>query len=499
MRTLEIFGSKGKKTITLSNGQYYIGRGQSLEIVLDEKGISRNHSKLDVTDNEVTVTDLSSLNGTFVNEVEINSQVLKDGDFIRIGSVSILFTERDDQPRPDIQPEKLPQAGRGVPAQPRKSILAGLQKKIDRSSDSEIQIRIFSLHLIIALIAFFILFIVILPGYKNLAREELIQIGRTYTNFLSMSNRDALIKGQTMLLDTETVMREKGVDAAYILDKEGKIVQPPTLEKSVNEISRRAVSSNKLLIQDIEESKIVFSVPIWGETGRLGTARVDFNMEALVGLNQRTNILVILSTLVAFFMAILFSSISVRTVLNPLERLKGEIDICIKENLNIDIKPVQNPQINKLIETINRLIVRARGSIKPSSDDMEHLKKTGKIEAVLDAEEVLKVIPFGILILNSEFKAKFCNDAARDHLEILKSTNINDKHLLELLKPGKRLNSIMDSVKELTRSNQNAISWSEPDADRVNSGLELQLVADKNAYGKIGQWILIVKKRNENE
>ena len=74
-----------------------IGRGPTNDVVIDSAEASRDHAVIDVDHAFVTITDLGSRNGTFVNDVEIESQVLVDGDVIRLGSYVIRFVAADQE------------------------------------------------------------------------------------------------------------------------------------------------------------------------------------------------------------------------------------------------------------------------------------------------------------------------------------------------------------------------------------------------------------------
>lgn len=47
--------------------------------------ISRKHAEIDLTDSDCVITDLNSCNGTFVNNVRIDSTKLQDGDIVQFG------------------------------------------------------------------------------------------------------------------------------------------------------------------------------------------------------------------------------------------------------------------------------------------------------------------------------------------------------------------------------------------------------------------------------
>ncbi len=75
-----------------------MGRGQVADIRVSDEGISRQHARVHPSDDGVKVEDLESTNGTFVNGVRIEGQVLlKDGDKIQLGSTTILKFSYQDQ------------------------------------------------------------------------------------------------------------------------------------------------------------------------------------------------------------------------------------------------------------------------------------------------------------------------------------------------------------------------------------------------------------------
>ena len=84
------------KMISLA-GDVIVGRHLRADFALDEEGVSRRHAGFRVEpDGSVIVCDLDSTNGTFVNGERVKEAVLRDGDKIQIGSVTILkFSYQD--------------------------------------------------------------------------------------------------------------------------------------------------------------------------------------------------------------------------------------------------------------------------------------------------------------------------------------------------------------------------------------------------------------------
>lgn len=82
--------------IDLPHGRYVIGRDIECDLTVDDSSVSRRHASIEPADHEFLLSDLSSTNGTFVNEQRLNTRVLANGDFIRVGSHIFKFLESDN-------------------------------------------------------------------------------------------------------------------------------------------------------------------------------------------------------------------------------------------------------------------------------------------------------------------------------------------------------------------------------------------------------------------
>jgi adenylate cyclase len=87
-----------------------IGREKDNSIVIIHGNLSRQHAELTIGYNRAAITDLCSLNGTFVNEVKIDRCELKDGDWIRCGSVVFKYVDK----LRSLEPESLADKDDGV-------------------------------------------------------------------------------------------------------------------------------------------------------------------------------------------------------------------------------------------------------------------------------------------------------------------------------------------------------------------------------------------------
>ncbi len=74
--------------------QIVIGRSHDLDVVLVEDMVSRKHAKILVSASTITIEDLGSTNGTFVNGEKVKQASLKEGDRILIGTSILKLVEQ---------------------------------------------------------------------------------------------------------------------------------------------------------------------------------------------------------------------------------------------------------------------------------------------------------------------------------------------------------------------------------------------------------------------
>ena len=73
-----------------------IGRAAEVDIRLDSPRISRHHARLSLGDAGITIEDLGSRNGTFVNEIRIEGPtLLQSGATLRIGGFRLVLRVAD--------------------------------------------------------------------------------------------------------------------------------------------------------------------------------------------------------------------------------------------------------------------------------------------------------------------------------------------------------------------------------------------------------------------
>ncbi len=84
-------GDNKWKDYKISNSRILIGRSKDCDISINDPHISARQASIRVANDVITITDLDSSNGTYVNGQEITKIELKDNDLIKIGDTTLKF------------------------------------------------------------------------------------------------------------------------------------------------------------------------------------------------------------------------------------------------------------------------------------------------------------------------------------------------------------------------------------------------------------------------
>ena len=83
--------------VELEDKPLTIGRSPKADIILEDEKSSRLHCGIRLMDDAYIIKDLASKNGTYLNDARIESEELKAGDKIRVGSTIIRVEERSSK------------------------------------------------------------------------------------------------------------------------------------------------------------------------------------------------------------------------------------------------------------------------------------------------------------------------------------------------------------------------------------------------------------------
>lgn len=101
---LVMFKDDKRRDFPLSEETAVLGRRQDCALRIPTRDVSRQHCELVQQGGQLTVKDLGSSNGTYVNGKRVAEAELHPGDHLKIGPVT--FTVQIDGEPADIRPQK---------------------------------------------------------------------------------------------------------------------------------------------------------------------------------------------------------------------------------------------------------------------------------------------------------------------------------------------------------------------------------------------------------
>ncbi len=97
-----IRGADQGNRFELTDPMVRLGRDASNTLQLHDKEVSRHHAEIRRVQNDYTLSDLNSSNGTFVNGQRVVQHELASGDQIQLGSTLMLYTGPAEETREDL-------------------------------------------------------------------------------------------------------------------------------------------------------------------------------------------------------------------------------------------------------------------------------------------------------------------------------------------------------------------------------------------------------------
>jgi pSer/pThr/pTyr-binding forkhead associated (FHA) protein len=153
----KLISTTGDQTFEVPpSGTMNVGRAVTSDIPVYDPTVSRNHAEISASENGITVKDLGSSNGTFVNGNRITEETVSHGDVVTFGKVAfkvrevtlaqaVVPPEEKDQSFPSTQPEatiirQLPVRESGGFAQAQRHLLPqGVRRVRGRATGDEAQ------------------------------------------------------------------------------------------------------------------------------------------------------------------------------------------------------------------------------------------------------------------------------------------------------------------------------------------------------------------------
>lgn len=440
-------GPQSGQVFPLKPGKYKLGRGTNCQIQWSSQGVSKEHLEITVQAEQVSISDLRSSNGTFLNGVRIQASHLKLGDKVLVGQTLcdvVLVSKKAANsvqpggylPVPMDRAPSVPQTNpmtpmnpmdhhsmppAHIPANPQSGMFQAQTQKLNDYVDKvalpgvyklpEIMEFRFVLMGFIGLYIVLLTFLSMLPLYQITSESISTESKRralTVARSLSEINQKALRQGDWSGFRTDLILREEGIEDAYVISKDGKILAPAEriglTPKQVGFVQKLRGTTREISEQSAIDGSVAASVPIVSFDPELqqniakAYAIVVYNPGNLTFDDGRAFSLFVQMLTLAIVAGIILFFFLYKLIEHPFRLLFNELDGAMREGrdaLNINY---QFPALQNLMTSINSLLSRvAHGG---GQDQMV----VGKGSRDAEIENIMKLIGYPALLLTRDEK-----------------------------------------------------------------------------------------------
>jgi pSer/pThr/pTyr-binding forkhead associated (FHA) protein len=481
-------GPQSGKIFPLQKGNNILGRSPKVDIRLADTGVSKSHAQIFVTNDKVIISDLKSINGTFVNGIQVQNHGLKTGDKILVNKTiftifqlpdNVVFASKEkmrgQHSLPPAQNRSLAVQGSNAlqtmsseaPDTHNQQHLSlaiepqGIQQLITKADNYIEEVALSPLYRTVEKVDFkyvlfgFSLAFIFLATFLSifpLARitnesvmNESMRRAMTLAHNLAQMNRNALADDSELGLTTDFITHESGVEKAYIVSaSSGGILAPSNMVgryiKDPFIIGLRSTTQEK--VESINATQVAASVPMKlynpevGDSAVVAFAVVVYNIDPLSVDFNRTLSLFIQIFLIAAILGSIVYLIQYRLMIRPLGLLNIAIDKALRDGTSDIQVPFKLKVFQDLISNINSAMSRISTDFTETESVAAHGDKN------VEASEVVKLFPIPAMAvdpINNKFVAT--NPSAQGHplfdnpnLTGTSLDDLTDKSLYESLK-----------------------------------------------------------------
>lgn len=485
-------GPHSGKIYPLEKGNNILGRSPKADIKLADSGVSKNHAQIFVTNDKVIISDLKSINGTFVNGVQVQNHGLKTGDKIlihktiftifqlpdnvvfapnaskggpRLGGAAAVHSSLAVQgsnamaPMPD-HGSALPQMVHAAP-----QVNASIEQLVKKADDYIEEVALPPLYrtaekvdfkylllgfsLLFIFMATFLSIFPLSQVTKESVTNEGMRRAMSLARNLAQMNRSALADDSELSLTTDFITAESGVEKAFIISSGGAILAPSNMVgKFVRDpfvISLKNSTEEK--VGPINREQVAASVPIKvynpnvGDASVVAYAVVVYNLDPLAVDFNRTLSLFIQIFLIAAILGSLIYVVQYRLMVHPLRQLNLAIDKSLKEGTSDIHISFQLKVFQDLVSNINSALSRI------SSDFVDTSQVASGADKDAEAFELVKMFPIPAVAVDPTSQKFIAVNTALQSHPLFDNPNLTDTFIHDLTDK-----SLYESLKDLIQT-----------------------------------------------
>ncbi len=411
-----IKGSNVGQSFSLSEGVNTIGRGQDSDVRIPCTSMSRKHFQISIQPNMVTIKDMNSRNGTFVNGVMIKQSRIKNGDKISVHQTVLEFmkslssNERQGiYKAPNDLPNSIPNSPYSAESSESKSFSESQSKPANLKTSLE-NIFMQGIYKIAewgefkwvvgCFIAGYIAIVTVLSVMPmiNISKERIQKESLLRANDIGQRLASRYKSAQSRGLDSSFSINEtrsEGVDQALIISAtDGHIIAPSKLSGDNPDLPfvHKARRNNTATSDMIDNSTIGVSIPIQqlNSTGVLTVSAFAIIIYDMGDRVFKTDDVVRLVVQVLAFAAVLGFILFVmlmNLVEKPITDINRQLDHALKDGQKNVSHKFNFPILQKLITNINSSLSRI-GEESESSGDSFGLTASDEASNLVSAIDI---------------------------------------------------------------------------------------------------------------
>ncbi len=448
MFKLVVVGGKLRgQEFVLKSGENTLGRDSSCDVYFPVEGVSKKHMSVTVSDDIVTVSDLGSANGTFLNGKIIKKAAAKTGDKIGLPNsiVQLVYVQEKkivvkkkvaaQKEREETIDEIL---NGGTPPDNIVGKIFWLFKYklmpfihgVNQEYEWRILLAIFTAAF--ALITITLTIGPVLQDSKNVLMNEIRIRGTHYADEISRTNTKALEQKTLERVDTSFLdgASQDGVESYELFDLDGRVLRPlsrlneytnDTVSIQIKEWFSRPRNKNmkEAKILSLEGGKIGIGKQIFiydpktGTQEAVGIIAIRFAPTTLTAEASKSTRLYLESLVTSLLVGILFFGVVYYLTLRPIEELRFQIEEGLRgKRRSVDSKLLFE-EMNPVRNAINTGLQRIR-ELQRDENDVDPNDIESDDQYVNNLLEFMNGAQGPVIVLNSSKNLVKLNTQAED-------------------------------------------------------------------------------------
>lgn len=441
-------GPQAGQTIELKMGRNLVGRAPHCDVKIVSAGVSKEHSEINVFKDKITLLDLKSSNGTFINGIKIQNGTVRLGDKISIHDVILDIVPAADKslarppvqappnyvmpppgtPLPGMASGPPPPAAAGAapaynPNSPIKQMFLQFQEYMDRVALPGVYKLPQLMEFRYVLLGFIVLFIfsttlLSMIPMVALTRASIIHESKRRAQSIARTvatlNQGALLQGAFSSLSTNSAEAEDGVKQVLIVQQsDGMILAPASRAGTTPDLPFVHVARREMRPQTVEvdATTIGASFPIGlydpntGEQAVKAHAIVLYDIGSLAFDDGRAISLFMQTLVIASLIGLLVFYFMYKLVEYPITSLNTQLDIAMREKKDSTEVNFMFPPLQALIGNVNSLLTRYIHGDGTNSESGNFASKDG------EAENLVQLVGFPCIAISKDGRIIAANDA----------------------------------------------------------------------------------------